>query len=292
MEPDRSSRVVTPRYQVTDRDRAILRDVWLFRYLTAAQASRLHFGHLKLAQRRLRKLTSLDLMFRFRLPSAAPFGDQRWIYALSRQGAREVARDQSLQPREILSPSHAPGALAYIAHHEALTDARIWIREACVASGVSCRFVPAYEEVRGNGHPRRRAALQVGASQYIPDGVFTLDNGRGRSALFLLEIDRGTEPLRRDTGSSVRTKLVLFREAFDEGLAGYTTLFEYQFTGARLLWVVPDDRRQQAVLDLAAEEDLSPLVWATVCRRMKEPGSLTAAVWSVAGQVGTHALAA
>ena len=272
------------------RDLVILRDLWLFRYLTAAQVSRLHVGHLKIAQRRLRKLATLALVTRFRLPSTGPLGDQRFIYCLSRSGARHVAAAEGLATKDLLVPFHVPRAPGYLAHHEALTDARIWIREACEAQGFAYRFVPAYEEVRQNGHQRRRVALQVGAAQFIPDGVFTIDHSNGSSALFVLEIDRGTEPLHRAAGSSVHGKLVLFREAFDEGLTAYAELFDHAFKGARLLWVVPDEKRRGAVLDLATSGDLSTLVWVIVSEEMARRGSLSAPVWTVSGREGLHAL--
>jgi hypothetical protein len=44
---------------LTARAVAVLRDVWLYRYLTARQVSRLHFGPAKLAQRRLHVLKQL-----------------------------------------------------------------------------------------------------------------------------------------------------------------------------------------------------------------------------------------
>ena len=287
---DRLSQVVPRGYRMVPRDLAILRDLWLFRYLTAAQVSRLHVGHLKIAQRRLRKLSTLKVVTRFRLPSAGPFGDQRWIYCLSRSGARHVAAAEGLATTDLLVPFHAPRAPGYLAHHEALTDARIWIREACEARAFAYRFVPAYEEVRQGGVRHRRVALQVGAAQFIPDGVFAIDHPNGFSALFVLEIDRGTEPLHRAAGSSVKGKLVLFREAFDEGLTAYAGLFEQAFKGARLLWVVPDEKRRDAVLDLATREDLATLVWVIVHEQMAGRGALSAPVWGVSGREGLHAL--
>ncbi len=272
------------------RDLAILRDLWLFRYLTAVQVSRLRIGHLKVAQRRLRILAASQLVTRFRLQAAGPLGDQRWFYCLSRQGARRVAAAEGVQPSQLIVPIHSATAPAYLAHHEVLTDTRIWIREACDARGLACRFVPAYEELRQDGRHRRRVALQVGAGQFIPDGVFTIDRPNGKSALFLLEIDQGTEPLHRAAGSSVEGKLLLFRAAFDEGLTAYARLFDRSFRGARLLWIVPDERRQRAILDLAVREDLSPLVWITTQEHMDRPGSLCDPAWTVCGREGLHAL--
>lgn len=272
------------------RDLAILKDLWLLRYLTASQVSRLHVGHLKVAQRRLRKLAALQLVTRFRLPLAGPLGDQRWFYCLSRHGARHVGTADGVGTDRLIVPFHTPRAPGYLGHHEVLTDTRIWIREACEARGLACRFIPAYEEVRLHGRWRRRVAVQVGAALFIPDGVMAIDRPGGRSALFVLEIDQATEPLHRATGSSVQGKLALFRMAFDEGLTSYTTLFTRTFRGARLLWVVPDERRQRSVLDLAAKEDLTPLVWITTRDRMTRKGVLSEPVWTVCGRDGLHAL--
>jgi hypothetical protein len=57
-----------------------------------------------------------------------------------------------------------------------------------------------------------------------------------------------------------------------------------------LLWVVPDEKRRKAVLDLATKEDLSTLVWIVVSEEMAGRGSLSAPVWAVSGREGFHAL--
>lgn len=280
--------VVPSEHQPLTRDFAVLRDLWLHRYLTSLQISRLHFGHLKLAQRRLRKLTEQGLLTRFRIPRSKGFGDQRWFYCLSRHGARLLSEAHGIRER-ILLPAHLPTTGGFLTHHEILCDFRIWLREACQSSPrLSCRFVPAWEEVSEAGSRRRRVAVQLPASgeQYIPDGVFSVERGEASAALFILEVDRSTEPLERANGSSIAAKLRNYRWVFDDGFPTYADLFDREFGGARMLWVVPDARRAAAILGLACQEDLASVVWATEASTLRSRGSFLAACWSVAGRDG------
>ena len=111
-----------------------------------------------------------------------------------------------------------------------------------------------------------------------------------RADVLLVEIDRATQPLRRKAGSSVQHKLRLFSAAYDEGMTAYNRLFSYQFPGARMLWVVPDEKRSEAVLRLAQQLRLEPLVWITTRSEILAHGGLDKSVWSVAGRLGRHSL--
>lgn len=292
MSADQTPPLVPPKYQVTERDRVLLRDVWLLRYVTALQVSRLHFGHLKVAQRRLRKLSALGLLSRFRAEPSASFGDQRWIYFLSRIGARTLGESDSDLP--VLLPARTPTGLTYLAHHELLTEFRIWLREGVnrARGSFRCRFVPAYEEVRSNGHRKRRVAVRTTATSgnYIPDGVFSLERRDGRAALFVLEVDRGTEPLRRERGTSIYGKLACFGAVYDEGLEAYSHLFDRTYRGGRLLWIVPDRARLEALLHIAEALDLGGVVWVTVAETLEASGDLSLPLWSVAGRAALHSL--
>jgi len=269
----------SPQFRLTARDHILLRDVWLYRYLTAAQISRLHFGNLKLAQRRVRKLAAAQLVDRFR-----PDRFGRWTYRLSGDGARIVADDAGLARSAVHPPKRPPASGSYLAHHGLLTEFRIWLREGCIASGdeFGYGFVPAYEEVRERGRRRRRVAIEVSDQRrlLIPDGVFCLERQDGKAALFTVEIDRGTEPVRRRYGSSIEQKLTHYRLAFDHHAEKhYEDLFGWQFSGFRVLCLVPDERRAQAFINLAARVDLAPLVWTATHDLLQERGDLDAHVW-------------
>src|SRR5204863_5792266 len=93
---------------MTPRDRAILRDISQFRYLTSTQVERLHFGSRKLAQRRLRVLTAAGLLQRFAPVEARRAGFQTWWYCLSSAGARLVAAHVGVPLSVTLPPTRVP----------------------------------------------------------------------------------------------------------------------------------------------------------------------------------------
>jgi len=117
--------------RVTLRDVAILRDVGQYRYLTSAQVLRLHFGSRKVAQRRLRALTTVGLLHRFSPAEAHRAGFRTWWYALSRAGARHLSTLEGFPLAAVLPPTRPPSTLGFLAHHALTTDFRIWLHEVC-----------------------------------------------------------------------------------------------------------------------------------------------------------------
>ena len=278
---------------LTPRDRALLTDVWRFRYLTARQVARLHFHQqAKLAQRRLRLLHEAGLLDRFRPAEATHAGFRAWWYRLSRSGARYVAQDHGEALATVLPPKRVPRSLGFLAHHALVTDALVWLQEGCQSTpGFKLRFVPAFEEARVAGRRRRTVALPIGQRQLIPDAAIILTHEEGKSALFLLEADRGTEPLTGRHKSAIARKFATYRAAFDTRTdAHYHRLFSTTFTGFRILCLVPDETRQAHFLTLAGEHDLVPLVWVTTHDTLGEPGDLYAPVWDTAPDNAPRAL--
>ncbi len=270
---------------MTTRDEAILRDVWLFRYATALQIARLHFGgHLKLAQRRLRRLTAQNLVDRFQVEAARRTGFTTWWYRLARPGARLIAAPIGKRVEDFLPPKRPPRTHGFLAHHARVTDFRIWLREAC-ANGdgaFQCQFIPSYEEVREGGRRQRRIAIPFDHRSLIPDGVFTVRRFDGREALFLLEIDRGTEPLTGRHPSAVERKLRYYCDAYDTqaAMAQYGRQFDAKFSGFRVLFTVPSVTRLRGLVNLALRVDLTPLVWVTRDTVLDQAGDLSAACWA------------
>src|SRR5436305_8972488 len=96
MEPGQS---VPRHHSLTPRDHNLLRDTEQYRYVTAAQIARLHFGrHQKLAQRRLRILTRAGLLRRFHPVEATRTGFRTWWYCLTRTGAHHVTEPPASVP--------------------------------------------------------------------------------------------------------------------------------------------------------------------------------------------------
>ena len=141
--------------------------------------------------------------------------------------------------------------------------------------------------------------------------------GRGeRRALFGLEVDRGTEPLTGRHASAIERKLVLYRElsrswdgmaetdasaierklvlyraAFEARAKGqYSQLFGQELGGFRVLFTVPNEKRRQGILRLAARLDLAPLVWVAADDLLQEPGDLDMACWATEPDGSLHRL--
>jgi hypothetical protein len=278
---------------LTDRDTRLLQDTGRYRYLTSAQVARLHFSHLKVAQRRLRQLVTAGLLRRFHPSEATKAGFQTWWYALTRPGAREVSATTGLPLAVVLPPTRQPRTGGFLAHHTQTTDFRIWLHEACTpTSGFSYSYLPSYDETTVNGRRSRRAALPLPGSpgSLVPDGVFTLTH-RDRSALFLLELDRGTEPLTGRHPNAIERKLQAYRTAYDTHAEDHlASLFHASLTGFRILCLVPDPARQARFLELAHRLDLAPLVWVTTTNLTQERGRLDTKAWAVTSTTDLHAL--
>src|SRR5688572_7742145 len=91
-------------HSLTVRDRAILRDLWLYRYLDSSQMTRLHFTNPQTTRRRLRRLLEGNLVDRFRPSSLAKEGFGQWAYRLTMAGARVVAEATEAPAKELGRP--------------------------------------------------------------------------------------------------------------------------------------------------------------------------------------------
>ena len=269
---------------LTVRDHLVLSDLSIYRYLTVAQVARLRFGHRKLAERRMRRLNALRVVERFQ-PCAAPrTGFHEWIYRLSPSGAQIVAADKAVPVDSVKPPVRRPRGGDYLAHHRELTDFRIWLHEGCRASAgaFALDFIPAYEECRTDGRRHRRAGVEIPSvgRAIIPDAVFCLHRRDGRAALLMLEIDRGTEPLSGGHPNAISRKLDRYHHAFEaKAETSLAAMFGHEFKGFRILFVVPDAHRANAVLRLAERAELDPLIWVTTRDRVTISGDLGAPIW-------------
>jgi Replication-relaxation len=280
------ARLYAPAHQrtLTLRDHLVLQDLVAYRYLTSVQIARLRFPGLRLAQRRLRILAKAGLLLRFRGEHQPKNGFSHWTYGLSATGARAIAAKAGHSARECLPPTRVPTSTMFLAHHRLTTDFRIWLWEACNASRppLDLAYIASHEETRSEGKRHHRAAITLddGHSLLLPDGIFTLTEQGGARALFMLEVDRGTEPLTGVHPSAIERKLRLYRQAYDERreevLSG---LLDGDFSGFRTLWIVPHERRLAGLLKLARELDMIPLVWVATQSTLTSPGDLPARVW-------------
>lgn len=187
-----------PKVFVTERDAEVLLDIYKYRYLSVSQIQRLHFPSLQTTYRRLRALVSLGFIKGF----LAPHITER-IYYLDRRGAEAIANQLGVAVSD-LSWTHAsrhPKDYYFLRHFIAVGDFRIALTQGCRESEMSLRgFIPEFFGERKSGGQVTKYIRDVvcdiadpaGKVSHTPDAVFALDKA-GRTALFFLEIDRGTE---------------------------------------------------------------------------------------------------
>jgi hypothetical protein len=118
--------------------------------------------------------------------------------------------------------------------------------------------------------------------------VFTIaDSVAGKTCLFFLEVDRGTETIaspKRDM-TDVRQKIVNYQWYFHSGgYKRYEEVFTANLCGFRLLFLASTHGRLVALCKLAQEMKPSNFVWLTECGRLFADGA-SAEIWATGGDL-------
>jgi hypothetical protein len=236
----------TPPMLLTARDRAIVGDVWHFRFLTTSQIATLR-SHDPAAERRfVSRLTltrRLKLLYHHRylrrIPRPLAQGSREPVYVLDAEGARLL----SLRHGEVTAcpPSRLPRASALdhlldiVQMRLSLTVARYLIpddfRLREWRPGEKARFRVTVEEAG-----RRKSAVSI-----VPDGAATM-RWHGLLQYAFVEMDRGTEP-QRTIVAKARAYLAYWE------CGGFAADFTVQpGLGFRVFFVAPSARRAQMIL--------------------------------------------
>lgn len=176
--------------RLTPRDRTILELLDQHQTLTTEHLVDLAFGSVGRARNRLNALHNRDILDRFRHYHRP--GSQSWRWTLGPVGAAIVAAGRGVSlPR----PSAVRDATARLAMSPTLTH-RLTANGFFVALTAHTRTHPGARVARWFNESRSREAA---GNLVRPDGhgVWVV---AGRSAPFWLEVDLGTEPLRRVAG--------------------------------------------------------------------------------------------
>jgi hypothetical protein len=103
--------------RLTDRDRRLCRLLWEHRVLTSHQLTQLAFGHLDTAEDRLRTLTRLQVLDRFR--PRRDTGSAPYYYVLGPLGAAALAAEHGVTVTDL---GYRRAATLAIAHHSRLSE--------------------------------------------------------------------------------------------------------------------------------------------------------------------------
>ena len=227
-----------PHIHLTERDRALLYELFHFRFLPTSLLVTRHFGSPTRGRNRLKLLFHHGYLDRHFLPTAGP-GTGEAIYGLGPAATAELATTYGLEPADI-KRRRKPVEPFFIAHH--LEVARFRLR----LGGIGAPLGVGITDWREGG----TATMKVPSGRLIPDGLGWVKSRKARFA-FALEVDRGTMTVGR-----VRAKFDRYVEAAAAGALG-PLLGASRF---RVLVLAPSTRRLIS-LERAAREAGAKNVW-------------------------------
>jgi hypothetical protein len=256
----------------TNRDMAVLFDVYTYRYLSVSQIERLHFPSIRTMQRRLKALVETGCLNTFTVPNIS----ERIVY-LDKAGAELVAGELNVEVDDLHwgRLSKTPKDYYFLRHFLAINDFRILLTKACQQTAINILgFIPEYigEKTKQGVHKYVRDNVEDVANNSViyshtPDAVFALEKN-GNSALFFLEIDRGGEVVADQEKGFLKCVVFYLHYWVSGKYQRYATDFGKSFKSFRALVITPSQKRlenmRQAVTNLPfTSAHAKRFLWAT-----------------------------
>lgn len=280
-----------PKFKFTERDSALLVDLYKHRFLTIEQVQKLHFPSMQTAYRRMRLLKTAGYVSAFTVANI----DQS-IFMVSPKGTQAVAEALGVDRNQLkwTETKAKPRDYYFMRHFLAINDFRITLRLACEALGIRLLgFIPDYygeKTDKGVVTKYIRDVIYDIADErhevsHTPDGVFALERN-GKQALFFLEIDRGTEVV-SDPDKGVLKSIRFYANYLLEGkYQRYAKDFGVpEFKGFRSLYVTTTDIRlaniRQAAGVLPAPAKAKRFTWITTFDQLTQSTIFTPIWYSI-----------
>ncbi len=246
--------------QLTERDRAIIRQVFRHRFLRSSHIVSLAGGSPQQVLRRLQLLYHHEYLERPRIQIEYYHlgGSREIVYGLGKEGAsllqQEAGADaQSLHFGTRCDPPHRP-----IFEHDLL------VSDIMVALELACRRTEGVRLLSGDELPlpggvRRKLKWNVKVDDrtslgVIPDRIFAIETPKFPGqipCLYFLEADRGTMPIvRKDLSqTSIYRKLLAYEATWERGL--HHT--QFGFHRFRVLTVTTTAKRGESLVEACSE---------------------------------------
>jgi len=279
-------------YRLMERDVQVILDVYKYRYLSVSQIMALRFQSIQTARRRLRVLTASGYLQGFTAP-----GTPERMYYLERKGVEAVASHLEVSAGSLKwgKGTKAPKDYYFLKHFLKCNDFRIMLTKACEASGSEVKLLGYIPEYYGEKTDRGGMVKYIRdfvcdvhdparLIHHTPDSVFALEKD-GSSALFFLEMDRGTEVLTNpDKGFLKSVQFYLNYWIDGEKYQRYAEDFKCEpFKPFRTLFVTTSQTRVGNMRQAATGVSINPpqvkrFVWLTAEDRLSQD-SIFQPVW-------------
>ena len=277
----------------TISDDLLMTDLAEYRLLTVRQLAALQQKRERTIQKRVNKLLKQDLVQCLSRGCISKRGRPEQVISLTENAVRKLRAMETL----VLSRS-ARHVLAegVPREHQLLVN---WFR-VCLVNGV--RIVPEisvqflaptspFLERGDDDLPTISDQVEAPSGEivrFIPDGVFILgDRDQGKTILFFLEVDMGTEPLTSARGrrNDVAQKLFNYKTYYhSERYKRYEHRWQCRFRGFRLLLLASTADRCAALCRLVRDCEPADFIWLTDQSKLLAQGA-TAKIWMRGGHV-------
>jgi len=280
----------------SERELELLRVIADHRLLTVSQLEQLHYSSRQAANRALRRMVEAGWVIRSQLNCEGKRGRPETVVSLT-AAAVGLLRDAGVLPADLPADRATAAALVRMMEHEVLLN---WFRVQLLAvegenAAFSTRFLSVNSPFSLDDEQKSLLTDSVPVAPneaerrgLRPDGAFCLTHkDSGKSLLFFLEVDRGTEALssQQDKASTVAEKLNDYRVYLGtEGYKRYQGVFQTHFHGFRVLFLANSGDRQVKISRLITKLRPSDFAWVTDQEQMTTKG-LAAPIWRRGGQL-------
>ena len=282
--------------KINSQSLGLLLELADYRILSLSQIAALRFGSKRSARRRMQDLLGAGLVEVLPIRAGSEAGRPEKVYGLGIRGYQELDRHGRI-PKGIKDVQATGESLVPQGEHQILLNGlrvqlvhlsrqfpRIGIR--VLSSNSPLLWLP--DEGRSLLSDEVEMGDDAAPQRFCPDAAFAItDTDQDKAVLFLLEADRGTEPLRGGdpARSEIESKVRRYQEYFHtKRYKRYEEVFKAALNGFRLLFLTDTDARLSGLCSLVRGNPPSDFVWLTTSQRMHLHG-ISGFIWSRGGRI-------
>jgi hypothetical protein len=275
-------------------DIQILAEIAEKKFLTPLQLSILCNRSQQTIRRRLRFLFNKGFTSIRERVFAEKAGRKGNILIISEKGLKILQKEKVLSDHALYVTDKSIGSLSI--EHELLVN---WVLISVneiqeVKDQFKVLFLTTSSHVLKSGSPERpfisekffKIASPDQNFMLLPDGVFMIsDKNTGKTLLFFLEVDMGTETIVSPSNQSgdLFYKITKYKNLFEhQNFDKYNKFFNYEIKGFRLLFVTSTKSRMLSVSNFVQEIQPSDFIWVTSKSDVLSKG-IAAKIWARGG---------
>lgn len=284
-------------FRLRESDYKIIECIAEYNILTVPQITAIFQKNKQVLRRRFRELKRQGLVNMTNREFGRTRGRPESLLGLTEHGL-DILKEEGIIDRDVPYENVSPVSIRRVDHQILLNRFRVHLNQIKrVLPRLSVRFLaynspflprqPDGRTIISDSSPiGRRSVREV---RFTPDAVFaTTDAVQGKTLLFFLEVDCGTETLSSPQCkmTDIRQKILNYQWYFQSlRYKRYKEIFNTsRLHGFRLLFVTKTIGRLAALCKLIQEMEPSSFIWLTEYSRLS-PEGVSAKIWAVGGDL-------